>query len=557
MPASRYDHAMHSVSNRGGARTIVIACLVLAAVVIIGVWSVGNGDSSVNVQSAVDMHKVEQTTFDISVVANGELEAKNQTEIRSELESRSEIAELVDEGIRVKEGDLLVQLNSEQIENQIDERTLQVESSKSELISAENAYEIQLSDNESALSKARLNLELAEIELKKWTEGDLYKKREELRLAIENGKRRMEQAQEKFADSELLEPKGFVSTDELREDEIKMIEAKAAYETAQLNQEVYEKYERVKQEKTLNSEVEQTLAELDRVQRKNASHLANAEARRTNRRRQLAIHEEKLAELETQLKACTILAPTDGLVVYGTSIGNGRGRMMFGGNGPLQVGQEVHPNQLLMVLPDTSEMVAAVRVHESYAGRVKPGMSAVISCDAAQGLTFTGTIASIGVLAESGGWRDPNLREYTVKIDLDEIEDESKLKPSMRAEARIVLGNVNDAIAVPIQAVFQEGRSSYVYCPKGSKFARTEVKVGRRSSTFAQIVKGLDAGDTVLLREPTPGEVFRDKDADDSDNASDSAVAETGQPKPGARMVSDTAGSKPSRKGGHSSAGNE
>lgn len=546
MPATRSDHAMHSVSKRGGARTIVIACLVIAAVVIIGVWQVGSGDSSVNVQSAVDMHKVEQTTFDISVVANGELEAKNQTEIRSELESRTDIAELVDEGVRVKEGDLLVQLNSEQIENQIDERTLQVESSKSELISAENAYEIQLSDNESALSKAKLNLELAEIELKKWTEGDLVKKLQELNLAIENGQRRMEQAKEKHADSVLLEPKGFVSADELREDEIKKVEAEAAFETAQLNLEVYEKYERVKMEKKLSSDVEQASAELDRVQRKNASHLANAEAKRTNRRRQLAIHEEKLAELEVQLKACTILAPTDGLVVYSSSMWGSRG-MSWRSEGPLQIGQEVHPNQLLIVLPDTSEMVASVRVHESYAGRIESGMTAVITCDAAQGLTFTGSVESIGVLAESGGWRDPNLREYTVKINLNEIEDESKLKPSMRAEARIVLGNVDDVIAVPIQAVFQEGRSSYVYCPKGSKFARTEVKVGRRSSTFAQIVSGLDAGDTVLLREPTPGEVFRDKDAD-------SAVAETAPPKPGTRMVSDSSDAKRGVKAGHGSA---
>ena len=556
MPANRHDRSRNPVSKRGGARTIVIACLVLAAVVIGGVLMFGGGSSSVSVQSAVDMHKVEQTTFDITVVANGELEAKNQTEIRSELESRSEIAELVDEGVRVKEGDLLVKLNSEQIENQIDERTLQVESSKSELISAENAYEIQLSDNESALSKAQLNLELAQIELKKWTEGDLVKKLQELNLAIENGQRRMEQAQEKFEDSKVLEPKGFVSADELREDEIKKVEAEAAFETAQLNLQVYETYERIKTEKKLTSDVDQARAELDRVQRKNASHLANAEAKRTNQRRKLAIHEEKLEELKLQLEACTILAPTDGLVVYGTSIGNGRGRMMFGGDGPLQVGQEVHPNQLLIVLPDTSEMVAVVRVHESYAGRVKPGMAAVVRCDAAQGLTFTGTIASIGVLAESGGWRDPNLREYTVKIDLDEIEDESKLKPSMRAEAQIVLGNVNDVIAVPIQAVFQEGRSSYVYKPRGSKFERTEVKVGRRSSTFAQIVRGLDAGDTVLLREPTPGEVYRDKDGE-SEQAPDSAVAGTSQSKPGPRMVSDTAGSKPKRSASRDSAGNE
>ncbi len=528
-------------SARGGARTLIIATLVVAIAIVLGLMVFTPGDSDLNVSNAVDLHRVEQTNFEITVVANGALEAKNPTEIRSELESRSNIVELVDEGTRVKKGDLLIKLNSETIENNIDEETLRVETSRSELVAAEAAYDIQLSDNESALSAAKLKLELAEIELKKWTEGDLEKKRKELTLAIENGLRRLEQAQEKFDDSVKLKPLGFISADEAREDEIRLEEAKAAYETAILNKEVYESYERVKMEKTLNSDVEQAKAETLRVERSNASRIANKEADRTNRRRQLSIREEKLAKLHQQFEACTIIAPTGGLVVYGTSIGNGRGRMMFGGDGPLQVGQEVHPNQLLIVLPDVSEMVASVRVHESYAGRLKPGMPAVIRCDAAQGLTFTGSIASIGVLAESGGWRDPNLREYTVKINLDEVDDDSKLKPSMRAEARIVLGEVEDAISVPIQAVFREGRSSYVYVPKGSKFARADVRVGQRSSTFAQIVTGLEIGDTVLLREPAAGEIFREKATED-DAPADTAVAGARRPGPSAQAVSDKAG---------------
>jgi multidrug efflux pump subunit AcrA (membrane-fusion protein) len=511
MPDARSIRRPMTVAAPGSVRTIVLATMVVALALILGLWAVNSGGAETDIQHAVDQHRVERTTFDITVVANGELEAKNQTEIRSALESRSNIVELIDEGIRVKKGELLVRLNSETIENEIDEETLRVETSRSELVAAEAAYDIQLSDNESDLSKARLKLELSQIELQKWTLGDHPKRIQELNLAIDNGARRMEQAQKKSEYSNRLNPLGFVSDDEMREDKIRYIESQAAYESAQTNLEVYQTYERIKQEKTLNSDVEQAAAELLRVDRSNTSRLANKEADRTNKRRQLALREEKLAKLNQQFLACTINAPTNGLVVYGTSIGNGRGRMMFGGDGPLQVGQEIFPNQLLIVLPDTSEMVAAVRVHESYAGRIQPGMAAVIRCDAAQGLTFNGTVASIGVLAESGGWRDPNLREYTVKINLDQVEDDSRLKPSMRSEARIVLGEVEDAVAIPIQAVFREGRSSFVYVPKGPKFARTEVQVGKQSSTFAQIVSGLAVGDTVLLRDPTAGEIFRDK----------------------------------------------
>lgn len=70
--------------------------------------------------------------------------------------------------------------------------------------------------------------------------------------------------------------------------------------------------------------------------------------------------------------------------------------------GPAADGAQVYPNELLIVLPDTSEMVASVQVHESLAGDVKPGMAATVKVDAVGGEIFQGTVDSIGVLAESG-----------------------------------------------------------------------------------------------------------------------------------------------------------
>jgi hypothetical protein len=117
-------------------------------------------------------------------------------------------------------------------------------------------------------------------------------------------------------------------------------------------------------------------------------------------------------------------------------------------------------------------------------------------------------VDSIGVLAETDGWRNPNLREYTVKVVLTGDQDISMLKPSMRAEAEIILGSVEDATAVPLQAVFREGPIAYVYTPKGGRYERTPVALGRRSSTFIEILSGVEDGAQVLLREPAPGEVL-------------------------------------------------
>ncbi|MEL6741904.1 MAG: HlyD family efflux transporter periplasmic adaptor subunit, partial [Planctomycetota bacterium] len=183
-------------------------------------------------------------------------------------------------------------------------------------------------------------------------------------------------------------------------------------------------------------------------------------------------------------------------------------RRSWSNDGPMQIGQQVYRNQLLFALPDVSKLVAEVRVHESLAGRVRAGQPATIRVDAANGMTVAGTVIDIGILAENGGWRDPNLREYTVTIAIDDTNAEESLKPSMRCEATLILGRVEDAMAVPVPAVFNDGPVRYVYVPEGSLYRRVPVQTGRFSDTHAEIVAGLEDGNPVLLREPSAGEVI-------------------------------------------------
>jgi HlyD family secretion protein len=172
------------------------------------------------------------------------------------------------------------------------------------------------------------------------------------------------------------------------------------------------------------------------------------------------------------------------------------------------VGRRVMPNETLIILPDTSEMIAQVRVHESLAGRVRKGQAATVKVEAAGGMLFSGRVDSVGILAEGGGWRDPNRREYTVKIDLQNDQG-TPLKPSMRCEATVVLGRVDDSVAVPVQAVFTEDPVKFVYVPRNGKYARVPVQIGQRSDTLAQVVAGVGAGERVLIRQPSPAETLR------------------------------------------------
>ncbi|MEO1007776.1 MAG: HlyD family efflux transporter periplasmic adaptor subunit [Planctomycetota bacterium] len=506
--------------------------IAVAAVGLVGAgsWYVVRAAEDAGMGHGTDVVQAEVRDFSIETVATGELEARDQVEIRNELDMRATIVEVIKEGTRVAEGDVLVRLNSEQIEEQITEEESRVETARADLEAAENAYLIQISNNDSALRAAMLELELAELALMQWREGDDKKMQEQLASEADSARRTHERLSTKFEQSEQLFAKDFKSKNDFEQEQIDLLEAESKLKQATLALEIYVDYQRPRDEKQKTSDVEEAKAKVERVKKQNEIELASKDASRKNARRQLELREERLTKLQDQLEACTLTAPSAGLVVYQSSTRNGRWR----NPDPPQAGTEVSPNEIIMVLPDTTEMVASVRVHESLAGRLSPGQPARVKMEALDSRVLSGRVESVGVLAESGSWRDPNLREYTVRIAIDAGEDD-RLKPSMRAEATIVLDEVDDALTVPVQAIFNEGRLRYVFIPEGRRFGKVPVRVGRRSETHAEIRAGLGAGDAVLVRSPEAGEILaRDWDASQLE-AVGFRLDESGQPVPAPR----------------------
>lgn len=489
------------VLGAGGLLVVALGC-------VGGYAALAGGRGSNSAPDTLEVYSVAKTSFEIATTSSGELEAKKQIEIRSKLESQSNIVEIVAEGTTVKAGTVLVKLNSDQLETKIQQESVEVESAKSDAEAADTAVKIQDKENESKLEQAGVKLALGELALSQWMEGDKVQKEKDNAQAIQKAKDEKERLEEKHQKSIKLREEGFLSMDQLKQDKLAFEEAARALEKAMLAQTIYEKYGIPHDEKSKRSDVDQARGELDRTKAQNEIQIASKKSALETKKSQLAIKTESLTKLKKQLAASTMTAPTDGLVVYATSME----RMRWGGmsgDGPLQIGRQVFPNELLIVLPDTSEMVASVQVHEALASKIKPGLAATVKVDAAGGKTYTGKVTSIGVLAESGGWRDPNLREYTVKISLDGGAGAvSGLKPSMRCESEIVMGKVEDAAAVPIQAVFNEGMLRYVYVTESGKYVKRPVKLGRLSEKYAEIAAGVETGEKVLLREPKAGEVI-------------------------------------------------
>ncbi|MFN7021340.1 MAG: HlyD family secretion protein, partial [Phycisphaerales bacterium] len=403
-------------------KRVVMSLALVGLVAALLTVAVGVGASRPPVKSAasalargsLELAEAIKGDFEITTTASGDLRARNQVEIRSEMEQETTITEIVAEGVTVKKGDVLIRLNAEATLTRLNEEELALETARADLVAANEAYLIQESENESSKRAADLKHALARLSLDQWRLGEVKSKEQELQHAYDTSEKDVVRLTEKVQKSRELKAAGYYSADQLKQDELDLDRAVAAFDKAKLSRQIYWEYEHPKALRQKTSDVEEAEAEVERVQRQNASRLVSKQADRRNRERVVAIRQERFDNLKKQLEAAVMRAPSDGLVVYASSIDAAR----WGDeSGPLQVGSKVYPQRPLIVLPDTSEMMAHVKVHESLAGRVRKGMPCSIKIDAAGDARYTGVVDSVGVLAEqTSRWMDPTLREYTVRI---------------------------------------------------------------------------------------------------------------------------------------------
>ncbi len=498
---------------------------------------------------ALDIHTVSRTDFDIAIPVSGELAALRQVEVRNLLEGRAVITEIVAEGRRVAKGDVLLKFASEEAADKIKDLQDKLKTSQAEAVSNEQALAIKKNERASEIEKANLQVQLSQLALEGWISGDLVSKRQQLATEIEAATIDAERLRKRYAESESLVAKGFISRDEYEKDRIALIQADAKVKQSALNIEVYEKFQRPQDEAKKRSDLEQATAERVRTEQKKDAEIVKAQSDHESALFRTKNASERLTQGERALENTTIRSPTDGLVVYASSLESG-GWGRSGDSAPLAAGTELKPNELAMIIPDTSQMVAYLKVSEALSGQIKPDQGVTIFSDASPTTPIHGTVMNVSVLAESGGWRDPNRRDYKVRVLLDEAESLA-LKPSMRCKASILLGSATDVLSVPVQSVFRSGAVAFVYIPDEMGFSQKQVVIGRSSEMETEVLSGLEEGDLVLLREPTADEIVARLPADvttPKDNDSTNTTGKnSGKPDVGRTQPAQPTGTKPVR----------
>ena len=170
-----------------------------------------------------------------------------------------------------------------------------------------------------------------------------------------------------------------------------------------------------------------------------------------------------------------------------------------------RIGDVVWQNQPLVYLPDISEMVVKTQIREIDLHKVGVGKPAVVLVDAYPDIRLHGQLQSIGVLAESRTESHTADKYFQVVILVK--EGDQRLRPGMTARVEIECGKVEDALCVPIHAVFNEQSMSYCYVDTRASYEKREVSVGVQSQDWAQILSGLSEGECITLSRPPASEI--------------------------------------------------
>ena len=443
-------------------------------------------------QSQAGVYSVASATLSIALSVDGELKPKDQNEIKNEVEGQSTILSILPESTRVKKGDLIVELASDQLVERLETEKIELRRAEAESQGAAEDLEITRNQNASDLKKAQLDLEVAELELRKYLEGDYQKELKTLQIEVERSALEVKRKQDELAKQEKLLDKGFVTTSKLEELRFELRNLIRAQEKNELALEILNEYDKTKNEKQKRSDAERASEELERVRQRGESKEKQAVVKLEQAQATLQVRQTRLARLNEQVAKCKIIAPADGMIQYPTN------RWGWDEYRPAQ-GQKVQEGQTMVVLPDTSQMIVSTRIHEADRHRVKEGMSCIVRVAAVPGRSFTGKVSKIARFADSANrWINPDLKEHATEILLDTTD--APLSPGDSAEIKILIEDVPNALAVPVQAVHARGKKNFVFVQHLTGAEPAEVTIGRSTTTMIEITKGLQAGDRVLLK---------------------------------------------------------
>jgi RND family efflux transporter MFP subunit len=369
--------------------------------------------------------------------------------------------------LAVKMGTLLVKLDSAALEQEQKTQIIKVNGQKSLVVEAEN------------------RLTAAKIALQEYLNGTYlseYKLLENERYNAEKAKRSAELA---YNSAQRLAAKGLLNPLQLQGEEFALQTARNTLALAESKLRVLEELTKKKMETQFNSDISTAAAKVD------------------SEKSNLALEEEKLAEIEKQISKCTIRARVSGQVVYANKFDYGRGGSTTA-EFVVEPGASVREGQAIIRLPDATRMQVKASVNEARITLVRPGLPVTIRVDALKDNLLQGEVVKVNQYADPGSYS--TIRKYSTFVKI--LNPPPDLRSGMNAEVRIHVERSNDALQIPVQAVAEHKGKFFALVKDGDLYATREIDVGTSNDKVITIKGGLSENEAVVMNPRSAGHLF-------------------------------------------------
>lgn len=488
--------------GRESGNVIVILLVLIAG--LVGAWQLGLFDGLLEGEQEVALEgaPVRRGDLRISEVVRGNLEATDSITLKCDVEGRSTIIFLAEEGVMLEAGDLVCELDVSELEDQLVRQEIEVKNAEAAFTKAKEQYEIQVIQNESDIAQAILALELAELDLAKYVgdaeAGEAGEWFNELASAQETVTLRQEdlaRAVQTLDASVELEREGFLQRSQLETDQLAKKRAKIQLEQAERDLALKLKYGNRRRLAELSADVATKRRDVDKTRKQAAARLTDFEAARDSSGYTLERERTQLLDLRSQVSKSKIFAPEAGLMVYA------RERSRWGSGDAIEEGDEVRERQDIATIPRAGGMTVKASIHETKLKKVQVGQPCLVTVDAFPGRTFEGRVDFVAVMADSGSWRsNPNQRLY--KADISLLAPTTEMRPGMSCSVEILVEDLEDVHYVPRQSVFMDGGETVAFTIDRGDVKRTAVQIGLDNSKWVTVLDGLTEGQTVALAPP-------------------------------------------------------
>jgi RND family efflux transporter MFP subunit len=440
------------------------------------------------------LHKVAEGPFDHIVLEQGEIESSSNNEVKCEVKGRggsgTPILTVIAEGTLVKKGDTLCQLDSSALEQESKNQRIVVSSAESSVISSEAAV------NKAVIAR------------QEYLEGTFLTERKAILSEIAVAQQSLRKAELSLESAERLAAKGTLKPLQIEAEQFSVENAKSTLESAQGRLRVLDELTKAKMLVQYDADIETTRAKLE------------------SDKNTLVEEKNKLEEIETQIKACTIKAPADGQVVYANK-SSGRGGSEF----IVEPGALVREQQTIFLLPDPTRMQVKAKINESRISLIREGMPVKIRVNAVEN-ELLGRVFKVNKYAEPGNWWGSNVKEYATYVQI--IDPPETIRTGMTAEVRIFVEQIDKAIQIPVHAVYESKRHHFVLVRdqnNQNKWDTREIKIGATNDKFVTVKDGVEADDNVVLDPRNHLDKMNIPEFEDEDDRS-KLVAMSNEPMP-------------------------